>query len=111
MDMGDLLAQDEIWISRSGGGLTSQRLADMKSSHLANLRAWLLKKAAVLQESELRALYYFASHVQGEEALNELDREIARAEEESPLAWMESKPLFEAITRQLASRLEETHGG
>jgi hypothetical protein len=110
LGMGDLLDQNGIWYAREDGELAVVRLADMHSQHLANLRLWLLRNAPSLHAAEISALYGLTSHVSGEMALTDLDCVIARAEEMSPEAWLETKPLFEEITRLLGGRLDETHG-
>lgn len=108
--MGDLLDQTAFWCAREEGELVVVELAGMSSTHLANLRAWLVRNAEKLQASEISGLYGIAGGVTGEMAAADLDCAIASAEEETPQAWLESKPLFEEITRLLGTKLDETHG-
>jgi hypothetical protein len=106
----DLLGQEKFWYSRRGTYLVPQSLDDMDSTHLANLRAWLLRNAGPLHSAALSALNGMASFVSAEMASADLDSSISEIEEMSPQQWMETQPLFEAITDRLGDRLDETHG-
>lgn len=108
-DMGELLAQDKIWVSRGEDGLTEQRLQDMTTSHLQNLRAWLIRNAGRLHSSATSFLYGISSLLQGDQALRDLDCDIAAMENMQPRDWLEEQLLFEAITRLIEQR--ERQGG
>jgi hypothetical protein len=104
MGIGDLLDQDQIWISRNDEGLQTTKIADMKLQHIVNLRSWLRSNARSLHNSEVLALYSMAGMVTGEMASDDLDRSIDQAEQESPLEWLADKPLFRALGQEIHRR-------
>ena len=101
MGIGDLLDQDQIWISRDGDGLRETKIADMHLNHLLNLRSWLRSQARSLHSSEVLALYSSAAMVNGEQASIDLDIRAGQAEAESPLEWLADKPLFRALGQEI----------
>lgn len=109
--MGELLGQDEVWYGRQGDCLVPYRLDEMTSPHLVNTLAWLMRHADSIHLAAMHGLHQALSHVNGEQAEIELDLEFGRVCEMNAREWMESQPLVEGITRRLADRLEETHGG
>lgn len=110
--LGDLLDQDVYWCPRDpDGSLGYVLLEDMTSSHLANLRAWLIRNAGKAHSAALSSLYGMSSLIGGEQASYDLDIAIGSLEEQDPAEWMEEQPLLTRITTLLADRLEETHGG
>jgi hypothetical protein len=105
MGIGDLLGQDEIWMSRDGdGGLKTEKIADMNLNHILSLRRWLRSQARHLHSSEVLALYSMAGMITGEMASEDLDSSINQAENESPLEWLADKPLFRALGREIHRR-------
>lgn len=105
MDIGDLLDQDQIWISRDGdGGLVENKITDMNLNHLLRLRRWLREHARHLHSSEVLALYGMSGMVSGEAASMDLDQAIDHAEQESPLNWLADKPLFRALGQEIHRR-------
>ena len=102
MGIGDLLDQDQIWISRDGdGGLVENKITDMNLNHLLSLRRWLREHARRLHSSEVLALYGMSGMVGGEMASMDLDQAIDHAEQESPLNWLADKPLFRALGQEI----------
>lgn len=108
--IGELLDQDEIWVMRQDGKLRAIRVEDMDAAHLANLRTWLLSRAEEIILGAIQWHIGMAAHIQGEQALFELDKDIARLEAANPREWLEEQPLLQAITARMAALLEQTHG-
>jgi hypothetical protein len=102
--IGDLLDQEEFWISREDDGLREVKITDMKLNHIINLRRWLRSQARRLHNSEVMALYSMSSMVTGEMASEDLERSIDAAEQESPLEWLADKPLFRALGQEIHRR-------
>jgi len=110
MSMAELLEQREVWYAREEGELVCVRLDDMDARHLANLRGWLVRNADKMHSAALGSLWSIGSFLQGEQALIDLDFCIAGMAEADPVTWIEEQPLLVAITKRLATLLEQTHG-
>jgi hypothetical protein len=104
LGIGDLLDQDQIWISRDGDGLVENKITGMNLNHLLSLRRWLLENARKLHNSEVLALYSVGAMVSGEAASDDLDSAIGRAEAEDPVTWLRDKPLFRALGQEIHRR-------
>lgn len=96
-----LLEQEELWID---GQREEHAITQMSDEHLANLKGWLLRNAPGLLFKRIADAYGFASHLNGEMAQDAMDSEISELEEKNPYLWMEERPLFIAIGREISKR-------
>ena len=90
------LEQEETWLGNP--------LQDLTDDHVANLHGWLLRNASRFQSLLLRDMLYAVLHMNGEMAQDSLDAEIAQLEEANPYLWMEERPLFRALRREIWKR-------
>lgn len=111
MGMGDLLNQDEIWISRKNGELVTQRLEEMPTRHLRNLRNWMKASEGSLHNAAIRGLRSAEATLQGEQALYDIGRDIADLEGQYPHAWLRKQPFYQAITQLIDKRDREERRG
>ena len=100
ISIGELLDQDKIWQRKDGRELVTVRLDDMELQHLKALRAWLLRNSDSIQYGLANQLHSLLARVNGEQAELDLERELARLEDD-PEAWMRGTVLFEALTERL----------
>jgi hypothetical protein len=108
MSIGELLDQDEIWISRRNAELKTERLDEMDLEHLKNLRSWLLRQADSIQWGMLNQLETIAARANGEQAQYDIDREVASLQGIDPEIWMRGTVLFEALTDRIEAVLLHT---
>lgn len=101
MSSEELLEQEENWVDAVGD---VHVITEMDDDHLVHLRGWLIRNAPSLIASRLASAYSFASHLNGEMAQDAMDAEISVLEEANPHAWMEERPLFQAIDLEIDKR-------
>lgn len=97
----DLIDQDEIWIDGAGD---THAIVDMEDEHLVHLRGWLLRSAPQLHLQRIAHAFSFARTLGGDMAIDAMDEEIARLTEANSYVWMEERPLFLAINREIDKR-------
>lgn len=90
------LEQEEQWLG--------EPLQSITYDHLVNLRGWLLRNAAIMLAIRTRSAHSFASTLNGEMAQDAMDLAITLLEGADPYLWMEERPLFQAIDREISKR-------
>ena len=90
------LEQDKVWLDKP--------LQSLTDDHLVNLYGWLFRNAYRFQAQLLRDMCYAVLHMNGEMAQDSVDAEIAQLEETDPLLWMEERPFFQALRREIYKR-------
>jgi cell division protein FtsB len=76
----------------------------MSDDHLMNLKGWLLRHAPWFQSSLMADMYYAVLHMNGEMAIDSIEREISQLENQNAYLWMEKRPLFQKINRLIDER-------
>lgn len=90
------LEQEEIWLGKP--------LSSLEDDHLVNLKAWLLRHSGQFQDQMIFAMNRFTSTLGGEMAQDAMDSEIADTLGHHHLLWMEERPFFKALNREINKR-------
>ena len=91
----ELLQQKKWWYTPAHADPI--KVKEMTSTHRANLLRWLERHAAKLQDSACRQLEGLAGMINGEMALDDLEREVDRMESQDSLAWLNDQPLVKRL--------------
>ena len=90
------LEQEEVWRNYFGNDV---RIDSMDERYVANLTAWLLRKAPAIQWSLYCEIAHFARQDHGDMAQDALDQMLYELEQ-PPLQWIRQRPVFKALERR-----------
>lgn len=102
MDVIDLLEQEEFWLPLDSD--TEVALTDLEDDHIVNLKGFLLRMSTRFHTDYLVAMWHFGSKLGGEEARDSAAQEIGQAARVPSLLWMERRPLYLAVCREINRR-------
>jgi hypothetical protein len=89
------------WRDRSG---KIYGIYEMTSSHIRNSMRMMLRDAEYYKQLELNAMESFICMLQGEMAIDDMDRRISRFERESAREWVRRQPIMFAFHHELQRR-------
>lgn len=93
----ETLEQEEMWYGQDG---KPYRVAEMETSHVVNVLAFLRRRADSLVRHEA---WYEVNRAPLDDQLHILLR-WRRVIEDDPAAWLERRPLIAALERELRNR-------
>lgn len=94
----DTLEQGEMWYGQDG---YPYRIAEMELSHVANVLAFLRRRAPDLLS---RRVHWEAGHAMREGRWSAWVEESRTRLEDDPAAWLERRPLIVALEHELRNR-------
>lgn len=97
----DLLEQEEIW---QPADEEPTHITNLDDDHLVNLKAFFLRNAHKIHSGVVSSMYSFASTLGGEMAQDAMMSKSAALKRKNPLLWMEERPLYRAICREINKR-------
>lgn len=109
----DRLYQDKVWTDAQG---VEHKIKKMEPGHVKNVIAMLRRHVTQLAFAESMHLLAGADVMNGEMAIDHLENEAARVQDD-PERWLENTPLMKELVRvdlrnerRLAKRTGSTHG-
>lgn len=92
-----LFHPDGYWTTKDGRRM---KIEDIGPYHARNICNLLERRAAFFQTIVYWDMACFALSLQGEMAIEQMDREMDRLIEQNPVEWIKSTPLYQLIEKR-----------